>query len=101
MILGSALGLGKAVAGYFGRKAEARDARKRLDSERRQRVKRNSESIQNSSSSGAGAVESGTVDTSLLERTDQPEGDFVKDPSFFGSIISGFGGAFKNFFGGR
>lgn len=96
-LVAGGLSLGNAVAGFFGGKSRARDERNRMESERRQRVKRNTAQINNSSSTGVGSVDINSVDQSYLENADMPDANFVQDPSFFGTVLTGFGNAVYNY----
>ena len=98
MILASALiGMGSAVAGFFGKNQKAKDDRARLESERRQRVRQSTEQINKSSASDAGSVDVDSVDNTILESADASQASFVQDPSFFGSVFSGIGDTYNRF----
>ena len=109
--IGSALfrGIGsaaKATAEYKAKQAEAKRQQDMTESENRQNRANAKKQITQSSSSGAGGVDTSSVNLDSLDRYDSGTGsEYIKKPSFLGSVFSGIGGflaskAGRNMFGG-
>lgn len=109
--IGSALfrGIGsavKATAEHKAKQAEAKRQQDMTESEARQNRNNAKKQITQSSSSGAGGVDTNSVNLDSLNTYDSGTGsEYVKKPSFWGSVFSGIGGFFgskagQSMFGG-
>ena len=111
MILGLLLGIGGSILSgvmrYKGEKAAAKRETDMIESQANQRRRANRRSVADSSSSGAGMVDTMSFNTELLDSYDSGSGsEYVAQPSGWGIFASSVGSFLnsnigQDFLGGR